>query len=68
MEAQLDNVRRALLSQTAGVYRDDKTAQVRLRAGIQGLAEEARRLASADASEIVARFGEMGKRKFNLAA
>ncbi len=68
LESQLEIVRRELLSQTAGVYRDDKTAQVRLKAGIQTLADEARRLAHADASEIVARFGEMGKRKFNLAA
>ncbi len=68
MERHLDRVRRELLSRTAEEYRDDSTAQARLREGLTRLRTTARELAREDASEIVERFGQMGVRRFSLAA
>ena len=68
MEQQLEAVRKELLSKSAEEYRDSKTAQARLKAGLSNLANTARQLARQDATELVQRFGELGKRKFNLAA
>jgi hypothetical protein len=39
-----------------------------LKNGLSQLANQARNLARQDASELVQRFGELGRRKFNLAA
>ena len=49
-------------------YRLDAKSQARLRASISKLRDTARELAQQDAGEIVERFGQMGRRKFNLAA
>lgn len=68
MEQQLDNVRRELLSKTAEEYRDSRTAKARLVNGLQNLSNAASNLAKQDATELVQRFGQVGKRKFNLAA
>jgi hypothetical protein len=68
MERQLERVRKELLSKTAEEYRDSSTARTRLTAGLQQLASQARKLAKQDAGELVDRFGEMGRRKFQLAA
>lgn len=68
MEAQLETVRRELLTRTAAEYRDSAHAQRKLRQGLRNLAEKARELAGADAGALVQRFGELGKRRFNLAA
>jgi hypothetical protein len=68
MEAQLKKIRRELLSRTAAEYRDSAHAQRQLRQGLNALAGKARELMQADATEIVQRFGELGKRRFNLAA
>ena len=68
MERQLERVRRELLSKTAEEYRDSSTARSRLTTGLQQLASHARQLAKQDATELVDRFGEMGRRKFQLAA
>ena len=68
MERQLERVRRELLSKTAEEYRDSATARSRLTTGLQQLASHARQLAKQDATELVDRFGEMGRRKFQLAA
>lgn len=68
MEAQLERIRREFLSRTAEEYRDSRTAQARLRNGIGKLRDTARELAEQDAGEIVASFGQMGRRRFNLAA
>ncbi|MBT3192514.1 MAG: hypothetical protein HN341_08160 [Verrucomicrobia bacterium] len=68
MEEQLERVRREFLSRTAEEYRDSSTAQARLRTGLGKLRDTARELAHQDASEIVASFGQMGVRRFNLAA
>ena len=68
MDEQLEHMRQEFLSRTAEEYRDSTTAQVRLRAGLDRLRGTARELAQKDSSEIVARFGQMGVRRFNLAA
>jgi hypothetical protein len=68
MELQLDQVKKELLSRTAEEYRDSTVARQRLVTGLNRLAEEARKLANQDATELVQRFGELGRRKFHLAA
>lgn len=68
MEQQLDHVRRELLSKTAEEYRDSSTAKARLINGLQNLSTAASNLAKQDTSELVQRFGQVGRRKFNLAA
>jgi len=68
MERQLERVRKELLSKTAEEYRDSSTARQRLTAGLQQLAAQARQLAQQDATELVERFGELGRRRFALAA
>ncbi len=68
MEEQLERVRKEFLSRTAEEYRDDAKAQARLTAGLTGLRDVARDMAQADAREVVERFGQMGRRRFNLAA
>lgn len=68
MEAQLERVRRELLSRTAAEYRDSAFAQGQLVNGLSALADKARELSRADATELVQRFGQMGTRKFHLAA
>ncbi len=68
MEAQLEAVRKELLSRSAEEYRDSAHARRRLKQGLGQLAEAARQLAGADATELVQRFGELGRRKFHLAA
>ena len=68
MERQLERVRTELLSKSAEEYRDNATARLRLTNGLQQLASHARQLARQDAGELVERFGELGRRKFQLAA
>lgn len=68
MDSRLDEVRKELLSRTAEEYRDDVFARQRLVNGLNSLADQARQLAKQDATELVQRFGELGRRKFHLAA
>jgi hypothetical protein len=68
LEARLEAVRQQFLTRTAEEYRDDSKARLRLTQGIASLANAARELASQDSREIVERFGQMGARRFNLAA
>jgi len=69
MESQLENIRRELLSRTAEEYRQGGvSAQATLESGLTRLAQTARELARQDATELVQRFGEMGRRKFQVAA
>ena len=68
MEEQLEGVRKELLSRSAEEYRDNATARNRLVQGLSQLRETANHLARQDATELVQRFGEMGRRKFHLAA
>lgn len=68
MEQHLERARRELLSRTASEYRDSAHAQSRLRQGLNALAEKARELAQQDSKEVVQRFGDLGRRRFHLAA
>jgi hypothetical protein len=68
MEQQLETVRRELLSKTAEEYRDSRKARGQLVAGLSQLRDTASRLARQDAAQLVQRFGEIGRRKFHLAA
>jgi hypothetical protein len=69
MEQQLETVRRELLSRTAEDYRQGgATAVASLESGLTKLADTARQLARQDATELVQRFGGLGRRKFQLAA
>jgi len=68
MEQQLEGVKKEMLSKTAEEYRDSAVARARLKSGLSQLANQARNLAHQEASELVNRFGELGRRKFRLAA
>lgn len=68
MERQLEQVRRELLSKTAEEYRDSKSARQNLVNGLSRLRDQANQLARTDAGELVQRFGQLGNRKFHLAA
>jgi hypothetical protein len=69
MEQQLENVRRELLSRTAEEYRQGgASARESLESGLSRLADTARELARQDATELVQRFGGLGRRKFQAAA
>jgi Protein of unknown function (DUF3150) len=68
MERQLEQVRRELLSKTAEDYRADASATKTLVTGLSQLADQARQLARQDTGELLNRFGEIGRRKFHLAA
>src|SRR6266481_166248 len=68
MNQQLEGVRKELLTKTAEEYRDSTKARNQLVTGLSQLRDTAKRLATQDAVELVQRFGEMGRRKFHLAA
>jgi hypothetical protein len=68
METQLEKVRRELLTRTAAEYRESRSAQRSLRDGLSALAGKARELAQTDARELVQQFGQLGRRRFHLAA
>ena len=67
MEQQLDRVRSELLGRSAEDYRNSLTATRSLEAGLSQLRDQARELASQDARALVERFGQMGRRKLQLA-
>jgi hypothetical protein len=68
MERHLEKARQELLTRTAAEYRDSAHAQRKLRQGLTALADKARELAGEDAKEIVQKFGDLGRRRFHLAA
>jgi hypothetical protein len=68
MEQRLEAVRKELLTRTAEEYRDNASARARLVNGLSKLRDQAGQMVGEDATELVQRFGEMGRRKFNLAA
>lgn len=61
MEAQLENVKKELLTRTAEEYRDSAVARARLKQGLSQLANQARELARQDATEPVQRFGDLNR-------
>ena len=68
LEAQLEGVRKQFLGRTAEEYRDSDSARSKMTAGIQRLAETALQMARQDTRDVVERFGQLGVRRFNLAA
>ena len=68
MEAQLERVRQEFLLRSAEDYRDDSAAKARLEQGLTALAQTAREMAQQDSRELVERFGQLGRRRLNLAA
>jgi len=68
LNSVLDKFRDQFLDVTAEQYRDSNSEQSRLQKGIKALADTTRQMASQDAQEIVQQFGQMGRRKFNMAA
>jgi hypothetical protein len=68
MALKLETVRKELLSRPAEEYRDSSKARNQLVSGLSQLRDVAKRLVTQDAAELVQRFGEMGRRKFHLAA
>lgn len=68
MDALLEKARTDLLSKSAEDYRDDASARMKLQHGIRQLADSALALAKQDSTEIVNSFGQLGVRKFQLAA
>jgi hypothetical protein len=68
MEEKLDQVRRELLSRTAEEYRNSASARAKLVNGLSRLRDHAQQLAHQDTTELVQQFGQMGRRKFHLAA
>ena len=68
MEAQLEQVRQEVLRRSAEDYRDDSGAKANLEQGLTALAQTARELAQQDSRELVERFGQLGHRRFHLAA
>ena len=68
LESMLANARRDLLGKTAEEYRDNASAHAKLTSGLKKLGDEVRKLAHQESKEIVERFGQLGVRRFNLAA
>jgi hypothetical protein len=68
MEHQLDRVRGELLNRSAEDYRASSGATRDLETGLSQLRDHARNLASQDARELVERFGQVGRRKLQLAS
>ena len=68
MESQLQIMRDEFLNRSAVSYRGNTTARMDLVSGLRDLREKAQELASEDAQELVQSFGQMGRRRFSLAA
>jgi len=67
MERQLERVRGELLTRSAEDYRNSPDASRSLETGLSQLRDQARELASQDARALVERFGQMGRRKLQMA-
>lgn len=67
MEQQLDRVRQELLGRNAEDYRNSSSDTRSLEAGLSQLRDQARELARQDARDLVERFGQLGRRKLQLA-
>ncbi len=68
MERQLDAVRNEFLTRTAQEYRDSKHARRNLVKGLSALRNKANELAKTEATHLVENFGQLGNRRFLLAA
>ncbi len=68
MTEQLQRARQQFLSRTADQYRDSDAARQKLVSGLTALRDRARTMAAEDATQLVEQFGQMGRRRFQLAA
>lgn len=68
MEQQLERVRSELLTRSAEDYRNSPAASRNLESGLSQLRDQARELTSQDAHDLVERFGQLSRRKLQLAA
>jgi len=68
MAEQLEQVRARLLERPAAEYRDSAHARRELVSGLTALREHASEMARQDATQLVQSFGQMGRRRFQLAA
>ena len=67
LEKTLEEFRKQLLTRSADEYRNDRNAMGHLTRGLEQLRETAFELAGADARDISARFGALGRRKLAVA-
>lgn len=68
MEQMLENVRSEFLTRTAQEYRDSSSSRRSLVGGLETLRDRASEMARADTAEIVESFGQLGRRRFEMAA
>ncbi len=68
MERQLEQVKAEFLQRSAGEYRESSTARRGLVEELATLRARASEMASEDTSAIVERFGQLGRRRFELVA
>lgn len=68
MAQQLETVRTEFLTRTAQEYRDSRHARRQLVNGLSALRQKAGEMTHADATHLVESFGQVGARRFNLAA
>jgi hypothetical protein len=68
MEQQLESVRNELLQRSAGEYRDSTSARRQLVRGLEALRDRAGELVREDTTHLVEGFGQLGNRRFTLAA
>ena len=67
MEQRLEQVRSEFLERSAGDYRNSPAAQRDLQSGLAAMRDHANELLEQDAKELVERFGQLGRRKLQLA-
>lgn len=67
MEQRLEQVRGEFLERSAEDYRNSPAAQRDLESGLTAMRDHANELLEQDAKELVERFGQMGRRKLQLA-
>ena len=67
MAETLEHTRREFLNKGAADYRDDPEAQKDLEAGLAAVRDHALDLVQTDAKQLVERFGQMGRRKLQMA-
>ena len=67
MEQRLEQVRAEFLTRSAEDYRNSPDARRSLESGLAAMRDHARTLAKQDATDLVERFGQMGRRKLMMA-
>ena len=68
LEEQLERMRQEFLGRSAEEYRDSDYYRRKLREGLRNLADTARDMAQSGANGLVEQFGQMGRRRIQMAA